>query len=327
MSGSFLSTGMWTNKGKKLSEKEIEKILDLKIIELSIQIIPLKQNSGFTLFRCLGKLAQDFIHPAILSPTLSHIAIQLTLERDYIVIIEYGQYYSKESIKKNTSIFASCSDGSNSSQNPRSEFNNLIYYYINKDGVRLTIIPIRIIFSLFIINLFETNLLRIARDQRGKISLYSLLFMACNHYKIPYVKFINNIDKLSSISDYNFVECNIKNKISLRELCNKFKGEKWEAKSYNITSHNCQDFGAEVINILKAIRIHDIDKIRSREKQLLPNCIISALWDNEELSGINTIGRIPIIGLGFDYFASPFIHFSNNKNFCYLAKIEISNDE
>ena len=36
---------------------------------------------------------------------------------------------------------------------------------------------------------------------------------------------------------------------------------------------------------------------------ILPNCIISALWDNEDLSFINTMGRIPIIGMGFDIFA------------------------
>ncbi len=40
---------------------------------------------------------------------------------------------------------------------------------------------------------------------------------------------------------------------------------------------------------------------------MLPNCIISALWDNEDLSVINTIGRIPIFGYIFDAFASKII--------------------
>ena len=33
---------------------------------------------------------------------------------------------------------------------------------------------------------------------------------------------------------------------------------------------------------------------------ILPNKIISALWDNEDWSVTNTIGRIPIIGLLYD---------------------------
>ena len=46
--------------------------------------------------------------------------------------------------------------------------------------------------------------------------------------------------------------------------------------------HNCQTFAAEVVKILKAIRIHETDKVRVNEKFLLPNCIISALWHNED---------------------------------------------
>ena len=60
------------------------------------------------LFSYFGKMIQTFIHLALISPILSHIAIQLTSERDYIVIIEYGQYYSEKSKIKNTGIFASC---------------------------------------------------------------------------------------------------------------------------------------------------------------------------------------------------------------------------
>ena len=315
MSGSFTSTGSLNSlrsKNSKISEKEIEKILGLKIIELSIQIIPLKKNSGFSFFRNFGRAIQTFIHPAIISPTLSHIAIQLTLERDYIVIIEYGQYYSEKSKIENTSIFASCSDSLNTSQNPRTEFNKLTYYYINKDGVRLTIIPIKIIFLLELINLYEDMILVGVGGLRGRISFFSLSIMICNHYGISFEEFIRKRDKLSSVKDYRYVECDINNKISLRELCNKFKGPNWEAKNYNVANHNCQDFASEVIKILKAIRIHDKDKVRTMEKYLLPNCIISALWDNEELSAINSIGRIPIIGFGFDFFATPITHIMDN---------------
>ena len=67
-------------------------------------------------------------------------------------------------------------------------------------------------------------------------------------------------------------------------------------------THNCQNFADEVIKILKAKRIHDIDKVRTKEKEKLPNCIISTLWDNEELSKINTLGRIPIFGYFYDFY-------------------------
>ena len=52
--------------------------------------------------------------------------------------------------------------------------------------------------------------------------------------------------------------------------------------------HNCQTFAAEIITILKAVRIHKKDKVRSIEEGMQPNCIISALWENEDLSIINT---------------------------------------
>ena len=42
------------------------------------------------------------------------------------------------------------------------------------------------------------------------------------------------------------------------------------------------------------------DKIRMREKMILPNCLIKALSDNEDKSVVNVMGRIPIIGLLFD---------------------------
>ena len=60
------------------------------------------------------------------------------------------------------------------------------------------------------------------------------------------------------------------------------------SKYYNVIYHNCQTFAAEIITILKAARIHKKDKVRSIEKGMLSNCIISALWENEDLSIINT---------------------------------------
>lgn len=297
MSGSFISTGLITNKGEKLLK--VEELLDMKIEDLSIQIIPLWLNTGITFLRNIGKAFQQMIHPAIFSPTLSHIAIQLNLENKYIVIVEYGQYYSEESEEiKNTGFFSSSSDGSKSTKNARTERNNLLYWYINKDGARLTIIDSIDGFDFCQdLNLFS----------KEEISIFGLSVIAANHYGISLEEFDIKKFKLSSISDFNTINCIIKNKITLRELCNKFKNKSWEANKYNVVTHNCQTFAAEIIKILKAIRINDRDKVRWTEKRMLPNCIISALWNNEDLSAINTIGRIPIFGYVFDIFASKII--------------------
>ena len=239
---------------------------------------------------------QQGIHPAIFSPTLSHIAIQLNLENEYIAILEYGQYYSKESDTiRNTGFFSSSSDSSNSKKQPRTVKNNLRYWYINKDGARLTVID-----KIDGID-FSGNLSDYSKEE---LSLIGLGVIAANHYGMTIEEFDEKKKTLPSISDFNTINCNIKNKITLRNLCNYFKGKRWEANEYNVITHNCQKFAAEVIKILQAIRINDRDKIRRQEKRILPNCIISALWDNEDLSAINTIGRIPILELIFDTFAS-----------------------
>ena len=64
-------------------------------------------------------------------------------------------------------------------------------------------------------------------------------------------------------------------------------------------SNICQDFGAEIVKILKAIRINEEDKIRLKEKMILPNCLINALSENENSSTINKIGKIPVFGFFF----------------------------
>ena len=74
-------------------------------------------------------------------------------------------------------------------------------------------------------------------------------------------------------------------------------------KKYNVLTRDCQTFSAEIIKILKAIRIREEDKIRALEKVLLPGCIISALWHNEDLSLMNTLGRIHIFGFFHDLYS------------------------
>ena len=97
MSGSFKSTGKETNGGENILD--ISNLLNLKIMSLDIYSVPLSTGFLTTVMRGIGKVLQPLFHPAI-SPTFCHIAIKLNLEnlRD-IIIIEYGQYLTKDSVK------------------------------------------------------------------------------------------------------------------------------------------------------------------------------------------------------------------------------------
>jgi hypothetical protein len=269
--------------------------MKLKIKNISIQIIPLHNNSQIKDIKSIGKIFHLFLHP-MFTVTFSHIAIQMTLENNIFAIIEYGKYFTKESDEPDflSKFFSSSMD----SDDCIKEENELMFYYINKDGARLTFYDCSLLSKLD--ENFEIT-------QRNDISRNSLAVMASKYYQIKYEEFYKEAQKEDSSIFFSYIECDIANKISLEDLCNNFKGEEWEAKKYDIWEHNCQHFAAKVIEILKAKRIHDIDKIRMNEKEKLPNCIINALWNNEELSKINTLGRIPIIGGIFDLIAKNII--------------------
>ena len=280
MSGSCFSSGKLTNDGKKLLE--ISDILDGKIMSLDIYNIPLSEGLLMSSLRLVGKIIQPFIHPS-LSPSLCHIAIKLDIENiKDVIIIEYGQYYSEDSKEEEKQLFASGS--SSCSNEPREEYNNYKYYYINTDGVRIT----RIKNDLYVNNEYIAKIISV-----GMLPILYNLF--------PGIAAIHYLSLL--VNATNIIKCDVNNKISLRNLIALIKGEKWLAKQYNLLSHNCQDFGAEIVKILKSIRINEKDKIRMREKMILPNCLINALSENENSSTINTIGKIPVFGLFFDLFA------------------------
>lgn len=109
---------------------------------------------------------------------------------------------------------------------------------------------------------------------------------------------------------FHVIDCDVRNEMTLKDLIDKIKGEKWEAKKYNGLFHNCQIFAAELIKLLKAVRENEEDKIRAYEKGLLPGCISNALWHNEDFSLFNTnsLGRIPIFGLFHDFYTYSKIH-------------------
>ena len=204
------------------------------------------------------------------------------MENNDILIIEYGQYIT-EYIRIKPGFFSS--SGSKSSKTPREDQNNNSYFYINKDGARIT----------------KIDKQRYFKDEsyEKKCEIVSKI-IASQQYNIKYEGFNFGISKKGIVNPFHTIECDVRNKITLNELIDNFKGEEWEEKKYNLLSHNCQNFGAEVLKVLKTVRKNDYDKIRLREKEILPNCMIKVLWDNEDLSAINTVGRIPVVGLAFD---------------------------
>ena len=296
MSGFLPSTGILTNEGNNFLD--IQNDLDKNIDYIVVHNIPL-QNPFLIAMKTAGKLFTPFIHSA-LTPTFSHIAIQLNIDNsDFFYIIEYGQYYSRDSTIQNTSF------NSRSSNEPRKSTNKHDYYYINVDGTRLTrISKMKIVEELLkdpTFNFFWA-FTKIETNKKFKTQLYKGIdnIIAYEIAKGFYgeIKDKNLFNKLSN--KFKRVNCKIRNKITLRELCNNFQNEKWLAKNYSVVTHNCQTFAAEVVKILMAIREDDEDKIRLNEKELLPNCIIEALRQNENRPWINTIGRIPIFGFFWD---------------------------
>ena len=204
------------------------------------------------------------------------------MENKDLFLIEYGQYLTKDSEKKSTSIF-SFTNYIKSSNDPREETNGASYYYINKDGVRISKFDLK----------WEGN--------REEVNKKLITEISVKYYGITVQEFERIINIPNEPNKFHAFLCKINNKITLQELFNHFEGKKeWEAQAYNALTHNRQNFGAEIIKILKAERIDESLKIRTREKLILPNCIINAFWENEKSSMANTIGRIPIVGFFHD---------------------------
>jgi hypothetical protein len=298
MSGKYYSSGLLTNKGSK--DLNIKDYLNQKIMDINLHIFPLSTNIKFTTFQIIGTLLKT-LTPMIVNPSLTHVAVQLNLERTKdVLLIEYGNYLTKDSDHKN-GIFSSGS--SSSSEESRKNTNDNIYYYINKDGVRIT--------------LFTYEKLKKCEDF-GNTSITELIsgLTASQYFNLSLTDYKKLEWNESGI--FHVLDCDIKNKITVEELINNFKDKKWEAKEYNVLTHNCQTFATEVIKILKAIRRNEIDKIRIFEKTRLPGCLINALWHNEDLSLTNTLGRIPIFGFFHD------IHAYNNtmKNIINQLNVE-----
>lgn len=181
----------------------------------------------------------------------------------------------------------------------RNEENKLNYHYLNEDRLRITKME-RSVKNKDL----DNNLLMDSTIAVGSVPCY-LGAVA--------LSVLNRNFILQILNEFNVIKCDVKNKITLGDLIKEFSGKNWKKKNYNLATHNCQNFAAEVIIVLKAVRINEEDKIRMNEKKALPNCLINALTDNEEICRINTLGRIPIFGCFFDIFAAKSLVEKNKK--------------
>ena len=208
MSGLFKSTGMLTNEG--IENLDIHEYLNSVIEDLVIHVIPLSTSTSISNLRIIGGFAKTFI-PSIYHPSLTHIAIQLNLKdcKD-VFIIEYGQYLTQNS-GRNKSIF----DNFSSSKETRTSNNDNFYYYINKDGARIT--------------RFEDNYLKNYNETNVPKLITNLI--ACQHYQISYSELLSKNDKdefrfEEMYNNFYRVECYVKNKIKFKELIEYFEKKK-----------------------------------------------------------------------------------------------------
>ena len=101
----------------------------------------------------------------------------------------------------------------------------------------------------------------------------------------------------------------IDNIMTFNELIEKCKsGTSWKANDYNLATHNCQDFIAKVIEVLKVKRtIYNETKYsHASGKAFYPPVILKALEKNDTPTGLIIAESIP--GLGFYVEIGAFIY-------------------
>ena len=104
MSGSCISSGKLTKNNDYLIK--LQRLMEVKIDNLTILIIPLTDNETFNKLRFVGCIFQAFFHPRIFSTTFSHFAVQLNMENGENIIMEYGQYLNnKKEIEYTKDVF------------------------------------------------------------------------------------------------------------------------------------------------------------------------------------------------------------------------------
>ena len=91
-------------------------------------------------------------------------------------------------------------------------------------------------------------------------------------------------------------ELTFENKMTVKELIQRCCNEgKWRASDYNLSSNNCQDFIAKVIEILKVKRIKSFSHNFALTQ--IPPCILKALEKNEDRKVLKFFEKIPVLGV------------------------------
>lgn len=275
MSGSSFSSGNIFNNGDMGSMKETYFNLKIKSANLYTMNLINDKLVDYIIERFTD--VSQILLPFINVPKKRHYALELESFDNRIIIIEYGQYLNKNSERQSSGTFSSSSS--------RESKDNNLYYYLLNDGARF----------------YEIDTKEITDN--NSISL----IIGANYYGISSDEVIK---KMSSQKIYNerkfpdFSCCplNVGNEITLGSLVNYFiEDNNWNAKDYDVVWHNCQDFVAKCIKILKLTRMNDLDKTRISELEFLSPCVLRALYFNEGWSAGNIalriLQRIPIIGL------------------------------
>ena len=286
MSGKF-GTGLSTKT--LYNEENIENYFNQRIKDIVIRTITLSKNAFFHMLKIVGKFIQNFITP-ILSPTLSHLIIQLNMENNKdIFLIEYGPYFAENN---NPNLVNTGGSGFlKSNGHMFVENNKNPYWFINKTGgVRIS----KLNYEKYFFNRDPSKYPKEVVELTISDAIEDQCFGVYEDY--------DELDKYRKVfkDGFKYVQCDILNKMTLGELWKEFKGVDWKAEKYVIGIHDCQTFAAEVIKKLRGIRKNEHDKTRMREKKLLPYCVINALKENEKFNTFNFIGTIPIIGFFVD---------------------------
>ena len=302
------SSGQLRNDGNYgfLNSAEIQEIYNLKIKAAKLITIPLKKGMNWV------NMGFDYFHYGVIPFTpfyakFVHTALDLILENNTSIVIEYGCYLTKRS---NLSLFTNIT----SYREP--DDININYYYPFQDGISFYIIKIDDLRNFYgIFNDFIEENIRILYQNASDERIQQLILYEVTRYNLFNIyKNLYNTTLKESIQElilhmdrhqvYNF-DLYIKNEIKFVELINNFSNG-WTAVDYNVVTHNCQDFVGKVIEILKAYRPHELARQLLYEIEL-PRVVVNALKDNEseenttQVKVRRVLEKIPLINLYYVY--------------------------
>ena len=304
------SSGQLRNNGDcgSLDSAEIQEIYNLKIKAAKLITIPLNKEMNWV------NMGFDYIYYGLIPftpfhPKFVHTALDLILENNTSIVIEYGCYLTKSS---DLSLFTN-----NTRYREPDDMKRINYYYPFQDGISFYIIKIDDLRNFYgIFNDFIEENIRIlyqnASDERiqqlilYEVTRYNLFNIYANLYNTTLKE---SIQELILHKDRNQVyQCDlyIKNEMTFGDLIDKFSNG-WTAVDYNLFTHNCQDFVGKVIEILKAYRPLELARQLLYEIEL-PRVVVNALKDNESEERTTTefkvrrvLEKIPLINLYYVY--------------------------